>query len=270
MEEEASSWIRRTKFSHTIYHRLDPSKLASFPLPAERDRVTGLKSRPQPATSRPQPAISMPQPPSSSEKFSSDQKPVVTSYQIQRNPITNKPRSVSPMPQTVVSDVFKEAKSDRRRFSTPHPQRKQTERGFKGKFFHRDSLDAKAANSMSPSNSSPLRHLNSMKAYDKSKRKETAWTKYFDNGGGKVTAVETSEEWTVDLSKLFLGQKFAYGAHSRLYHGMYKEEPVAVKILRVPDDDENGTLAARLEKQFNREATLLPRLQHKNVIKVIW
>ena len=109
-----------------------------------------------------------------------------------------------------------------------------------------------------------------MKIYDNVKtRKESSWTKYFDPGGGRVTSVETADEWMVDLSKLFIGLKFAHGAHSQLYHGIYKDEPVAVKIIRLPDDDENGDLAARLEKQFTREVTLLSRLHHQNVIKVI-
>jgi serine/threonine protein kinase len=109
-----------------------------------------------------------------------------------------------------------------------------------------------------------------MKFSDKSKnRKDSGWTKYFDHSAGKVTAVETAEEWNVDLSKLFVGLRFAYGANSRLYHGMYEDAPVAVKIIRVPDDDENGMLAAKLEKQFITEVTLLSRLHHQNVLKVI-
>ncbi|KAK1326766.1 Serine/threonine-protein kinase HT1 [Acorus calamus] len=67
----------------------------------------------------------------------------------------------------------------------------------------------------------------------------------------------------VDMSKLYLGLKFACGAHSRLYHGIYKDQTVAVKIIRQPDDDENGVLSARLEKQFTREVTLLSHLHHQ-------
>ena len=98
-------------------------------------------------------------------------------------------------------------------------------------------------------------------------RRDEIRTVLYDRG--KVTAVETADDWNVDLSKLFVGLRFAHGAHSRLYHGKYEDEPVAVKIIRVPDDDENGTLATRLEKQFTREVTLLSRLHHPNVIKVI-
>nr|WIL59862.1 nodulation protein [Melilotus officinalis] len=110
-----------------------------------------------------------------------------------------------------------------------------------------------------------------MKFSDKSKnRKDSGWTKYFDHGGGKVTAVETAEEWNVDLSKLLVGLRFASGAQSRLYHGRYEDEPVAVKIMRVPDDDdERGTLAAKLEKQFVTEVKLLSRLHHQNVLKFV-
>ncbi|OMO76440.1 hypothetical protein CCACVL1_15682 [Corchorus capsularis] len=252
MSEEANSWIRRTKFSHTVCHRLDSSRLVSFPFHLDPDRnperSLGLKSR--------------------SAAASADKK---SDSQIQRNPVTNKQRSVSPLPQTVLSDTFKEARSEKKRFSTPHPRRKDSNKRIMGKFFHKESHDKKGTNSPRASSySSPLRHLGSMKVQEKSKsRKESAWTKYFDHAGGRVNAVEGADEHTVELSQLFLGLRFAHGAHSRLYHGIYKEEPVAVKIIRVPDDDENGNLAARLEKQFNREVTLLSRLHHPNVIKFV-
>uniref|UniRef100_A0A803QH33 Protein kinase domain-containing protein n=1 Tax=Cannabis sativa TaxID=3483 RepID=A0A803QH33_CANSA len=50
---------------------------------------------------------------------------------------------------------------------------------------------------------------------------------------------------------------------------MYNGDSVAVKIIRVPDEDEGGALATRLEKQFVSEVTLLSRLQHRNVIKFL-
>ncbi|MBA0774995.1 hypothetical protein Gotri_010161 [Gossypium trilobum] len=254
MSEEANSWIRRTKFSHTVCHRLDSSRLGSFPLNLQsarnQDRSLGSKPR--------------------STVASSIQKPVHNDPQIQPNPITNKQRSVSPVPQTVLPDTFKEAKSERRRSSTPHPQRKESEKRRVGKFFLKESHQTKRSGSPAPSSiSSPLRHLGSLKVSDRSKgMKESAWTKYFDHAGGRVNAVDAADEHTVDLSQLFLGLRFAHGAHSRLYHGIYKEEAVAVKIIRVPDDD-NGDLATRLEKQFDREVNLLSRLHHQNVIKFI-
>ncbi|KAF3451467.1 hypothetical protein FNV43_RR07562 [Rhamnella rubrinervis] len=252
MEEEGSSWIRRAKFSHTVCHRFDSSRLASIPFNVQTNRVSGLKSRPSPAPVEAPPA---------------NQKAKLGSYSaVERHPLTNKQRSLSPNPQTALSDAFKEARSSRKRFSTPNPRGKEHDKGIMGKLFHKDSHVSKALNS----STSPLRHLASMKVNDKSKnRKESPWAKYFDHGGGRVTAVEAADEWSVDLSKLFLGLKFAHGAHSRLYHGIYNDEPVAVKIIRAPDDDESGALAARLEKQYRSEVTLLSRLHHKNVIKFI-
>ncbi|XVF27634.1 hypothetical protein REPUB_Repub14bG0125100 [Reevesia pubescens] len=254
MAEEVNSWIRRTKFSHTVCHRLDSSRFVSFPLQLQSYRnqewSLGWKSR--------------------STVSSSNQKLVQNDSQIQRNPITNKQRSVSPLPQAVLSDTFKEARSERKRFSTPHPRRKESDKRSMGKFIQKESYDKKGSSSPAPSYSSPLRQLGSMKVSDKSKsRKESAWTKYFDHAGGKVNAVEAADEHTVELSQLYIGLRFAYGAHSRLYHGIYKEKAVAVKIIRVPDDDENGNLGARLAKQFNREVTLLSRLHHSNVIKFV-
>ncbi|KAF8413868.1 hypothetical protein HHK36_001862 [Tetracentron sinense] len=247
MEEDGSSWIRRTKFSHTICHRWDSSRLASVPFSIQPDRDYGLKSRP--GTS------------------SVYQKPGSFTGEVPKT--FDKQRSLSPLAETVLSDAFKEAQSDRKRFSTPHPRRKEPDKRILGRLFSKDFQD-KAPKSSRSSSTSPLRHLSSMKISDKAKsRKESSWTKYFDPGGGRVTAVEAADEWMVDLSKLFLGVRFASGAHSRLYHGIYKDEAVAVKIIRQPDDDENGAMGARLEKQFNREVSLLSHLHHQNVLKLV-
>ncbi|KAI4299389.1 hypothetical protein L6164_032855 [Bauhinia variegata] len=241
MDENNYSWLRRTNFSHTVCHRLDPSRLSSFPLNIQPERsISGLKSRPASASSD------------------------------QGNPMATMQRSLSPLPETFLSETFKEARSEQKRFSTPGPSRKGHDKRIMGRLPSEDSEEAKGSKSKSSSNTSPLKHFASMKSRDKLKyRRESSWTKYFDHAGGKVTALETAEEWTVDLSKLFLGLRFAHGAHSRLYHGIYKDEAVAVKLIRVPDNDENGTLAVRLENQFIREVTLLSRLHHQNVIKFV-
>ncbi|KAI3498763.1 hypothetical protein L1887_34545 [Cichorium endivia] len=246
MDDEANSWIRRTKFSHTVCHRLDSARLASFLSDVHPIRVSGIKTRPPPKTLE-------------------DPKPA----QIQTNPVTNKYRTVTPPPKTSVPDTFKEARSNTKRFSTPNPQRVETEKGFKEKkMFHRNMT---AVNVRSHENiASPLRHFNSMKIQDKKKMKrDYSWSKLFDHGGGKVTSVETVDDVMVDLSKLFLGHRFAHGANSQLYHGIYKDEAVAVKIIRLPDDDENEELGVRLENQFIREVNLLSRLHHQNVIKFV-
>ncbi|MED6174980.1 hypothetical protein PIB30_074130 [Stylosanthes scabra] len=268
-EDSSNSWIRRAKFSHTVCHRLEYSRLDSFPSSIQRQQNSGtLKSRPAAAQSAPAPA------PAAAPTVPYDLNPVSNVSQVHRNPITNKLRSLSPLPVTLLSDTFKEAQHEQKRFSTPTtPRRKDQEKRIMGKLMNRDSKESRETKVLSTSKSphrSPNGQLASMKLGDKSKhRKESGWTKYFDHAGGRVTAVETAEEWTVDLSKLFLGLRFAYGAHSRLYHGMYNQEPVAVKIIRVPDDDENGNMAYRLENQFIREVSLLSRLHHQNVIKFV-
>lgn len=255
MDEEVNSWIRRTKFSHTVCHRLDSARLASIPFTIQSGRIAGAKTRPGTASPNPRP------------------EPTVA--RLQRNPTTNKQRTESPHPVTAISDTFKEARSSQKRFSTPHPQRKEHEKKIVSKSFHKDSHGTKSPmlrspGSRSPANTSPLRHFTSMKFHDKSKsRKDSAWSRYFDHGGGRVSSVETADEYTIDLSKLFLGLRFAHGAHSQLYHGKYKDEAVAVKIIRITDDDEIGALATRLENQFIREVTLLSRLHHPNVVKFV-
>jgi len=51
-----------------------------------------------------------------------------------------------------------------------------------------------------------------------------------------------------DLSQLFIDNKFASGANSRIYRGIYKQRAVAVKMVRIPERDE--ARRAELEEQF--------------------
>lgn len=200
-------------------------------------------------------------------RFTLDSVPHESGPLLNRNEWRSKPkqRSLSPLPATSLSDAFKEGRASGKRFSTPPPSRRGSDTSVFGKLFSREARDHQSLKSKSP----PLSPLSSMKALENLKsKKETPWARYFDHGGGRVNAVETTDEWMVDLSQLYLGLRFASGAHSRLYHGIYKDQPVAVKIIRQPDDDENGVMAARLEKQFTREVTLLSHLHHRNVIKL--
>ncbi|KAF6173216.1 hypothetical protein GIB67_026911 [Kingdonia uniflora] len=78
---------------------------------------------------------------------------------------------------------------------------------------------------------------------------------------------EDKEEWTADLSQLFIGNKFASGAHSRIYRGIYKQRAVAVKMVRIPNQNEETR--ELLEKQFKSEVALLSRLLHPNIVQFI-
>ncbi|KAL1567764.1 Serine/threonine-protein kinase ht1 [Salvia divinorum] len=78
---------------------------------------------------------------------------------------------------------------------------------------------------------------------------------------------EDREEWTADLSQLFIGNKFASGAHSRIYRGIYKQRAVAVKMVRIPTHKEETR--ALLEQQFKSEVALLSRLYHPNIVQFI-
>lgn len=283
-KEDANSWIRRTSFSHTVFHRLDSSRFGAVSLSPQ---ISGSKARPGASLSfEPKDVhddtLIQTAATSSGQKHTrhgnlqiqpavacSNQKSVSVGAQVQRNPLTNKQRSVSPLPQTTVSQSFKEARSEKKRFSTPHPRRIRSEKAMKVNSFRKESFNGKASKS-DTSNACPLSHFGTLKIGDNSRiRKDASWYKIFDHAGGKVSNIEAADEHTIDMSQLFLGAKFAHGAHSRLYHGMYKDEPVAVKIINIPDDDENQNLATKLEQQSNREITLLSRLCHRNVIKVI-
>ncbi|XP_066351924.1 uncharacterized protein [Miscanthus floridulus] len=157
-----------------------------------------------------------------------------------------KQRAMSPLPSRHVPEVFQEAKSATKRFSTPPPPRRAA-----------SSLDLNGYQPAAPV---------TVRAPGKVKHRKEG---HHANGRMKVSALEVLEKWSVDRSQLLIGHRFASGAHSRLFHGIYKEQPVAVKFIRQPDDEEDAELAAQLEKQFHTEVTTLSRLNHPNVIKLV-
>lgn len=96
-------------------------------------------------------------------------------------------------------------------------------------------------------------------------KRAVSWSKYLVSSGGEIKG-EGEEEWSADMSQLFIGRKFASGRHSRIYRGIYKQRDVAIKIISQPEED--AELAAWLEKQFTSEVALLFRLKHPNIISV--
>ncbi|CAA6665571.1 unnamed protein product [Spirodela intermedia] len=93
-------------------------------------------------------------------------------------------------------------------------------------------------------------------------RRAESWSKYLVSDGGEIK--EGEEEWSADMSELFIGDKFAKGRHSRIYRGMYKQREVAIKIVSQPEEDE--ILASSLEMQFKSEVSFLLCLQHPNIV----
>ncbi|XP_015078609.1 serine/threonine-protein kinase HT1-like [Solanum pennellii] len=76
---------------------------------------------------------------------------------------------------------------------------------------------------------------------------------------------EDQDEWTVDLSWLFIGNKFASSSHSRIYKGIYKEREVLLIMVRIPTHKEET--GAKLEQQFKAEVHLLLRLYNLNILQ---
>lgn len=96
-----------------------------------------------------------------------------------------------------------------------------------------------------------------------------SWSMLLDPGteNSEASGGGEREEWMADLSQLFIGMKFASGTHSRIYRGIYKQRAVAVKLVRLPEQDEERR--AMLEKQFNSEVAFLSRLYHPNIVQFI-
>ncbi|XP_062216158.1 uncharacterized protein LOC133916460 [Phragmites australis] len=188
----------------------------------------------------------------------------------------HRPRSKSPLPNIVPSEVFREAQSSSQRFASPPPHRRGSEKSIYGKSFARQVPDMGQSPDWCSTPVVSCRHKS---------QKDNSWTRKY-NGGRRVSAVDTTNDrrgqrvrmnqvvqttvdWTLDPSKLLVGQRFASGAYSRLYRGFYDDKPVAIKFIRQPDDDDNGKMAAKLEKQYNSEINSLSHLYHKNVIKLV-
>ncbi|XP_044476619.1 serine/threonine/tyrosine-protein kinase HT1-like [Mangifera indica] len=97
-------------------------------------------------------------------------------------------------------------------------------------------------------------------------KRAISWSEYLVSSGAAIKG-EGEEEWSADMSELFIGCKFASGRHSRIYRGIYKQRDVAIKLVSQPQEDEN--LASFLEKQFTSEVALLFRLKHPNIITFV-
>ncbi|KAK6123486.1 hypothetical protein DH2020_042775 [Rehmannia glutinosa] len=87
-------------------------------------------------------------------------------------------------------------------------------------------------------------------------KRAVSWSKYLVSYGAEIKG-GGEEEWSADMSQLYIGNKFASGRHSRIYRGVYKQRDVGIKLISQPEED--GDLAAFLEKQFTSEVALLFR-----------
>ncbi|KAM7275149.1 hypothetical protein ACFE04_017015 [Oxalis oulophora] len=94
-----------------------------------------------------------------------------------------------------------------------------------------------------------------------------SWSKYLVSSGASIKR-EGDEDWSADMSELFIGNKFASGRHSRIYRGIYKQNiDVAIKLISQPEEDES--LATTVEQHFTSEVVLLLRLHHPNIITFV-
>ncbi|KAJ3700720.1 hypothetical protein LUZ61_004425 [Rhynchospora tenuis] len=113
-----------------------------------------------------------------------------------------------------------------------------------------------------PSSSRRLERRLSLGEY----KRAVSWSKYLISSGAAIKGCR-EDQWSCDMSQLLIGNRFASGRHSRIYHGIYKEREVAIKMISQPEED--AALATQLEFQFTSEVSLLFRLRHPNIITFV-
>jgi tRNA A-37 threonylcarbamoyl transferase component Bud32 len=82
--------------------------------------------------------------------------------------------------------------------------------------------------------------------------------------------VENYDSWTIDISKLHVGEAFAQGAFGKIFKGTYNGEDVAIKLLdRVPAEEPTADKSLLMEQQFHQEVRMLANLSHPNIVRFI-
>ncbi|GLU11347.1 hypothetical protein SLE2022_281020 [Rubroshorea leprosula] len=86
------------------------------------------------------------------------------------------------------------------------------------------------------------------------------------NGFSSAQEFNLDAKWLVDPRLLFVGPRIGEGAHAKVYEGKYRNQNVAIKVVRRGETPEE---IARREARFAREVAMLSRVQHKNLVKFI-
>ncbi|KAE8720122.1 Kinase superfamily protein isoform 2 [Hibiscus syriacus] len=86
------------------------------------------------------------------------------------------------------------------------------------------------------------------------------------NGFFSTQDFNLDAKWLIDPRQLFVGPKIGEGAHAKVYEGKYKNQNVAIKVVRRGETPEE---IARRDGRFAREVEMLSRVQHKNLVKFI-
>ncbi|KAL7101775.1 hypothetical protein ACP275_08G075900 [Erythranthe tilingii] len=96
-------------------------------------------------------------------------------------------------------------------------------------------------------------------------------TFYYMNGGDDLNTQQNSpapidEKLLIDADQLAIGPMISEGHYSIVYQGLYGSLPVAVKMIQ---PDMSTSVSPELEEKFCREVSMLSRVNHENIVKLI-
>ncbi|GFP84437.1 serine/threonine-protein kinase ht1 [Phtheirospermum japonicum] len=83
---------------------------------------------------------------------------------------------------------------------------------------------------------------------------------------GAHNSVKIDKKLLVDVNQLAIGPMISEGTYSIVYEGLYRSVPVAVKVIQ---PDMSAIVSLELQEKFTREVSMLSRVNHDNIVKLI-
>ncbi|KAI3451732.1 hypothetical protein Pfo_008397 [Paulownia fortunei] len=83
---------------------------------------------------------------------------------------------------------------------------------------------------------------------------------------GAQNSVKIDKKLLIDANQLAIGPMISEGTYSVVYEGLYRSMPVAVKVIQ---PDILATVSPELQEKFSREVSMLSRVNHDNIVKLI-
>ncbi|KAK4393640.1 Serine/threonine-protein kinase STY13 [Sesamum angolense] len=100
---------------------------------------------------------------------------------------------------------------------------------------------------------------------DQDKPSELSLSRFYDDLGA-WDSVQFDKKLLIDVRELAIGPMISEGTYSVVYEGLYRSMPVAIKVIQA---DISAIMSPELQEKFIREVSMLSRVNHDNIVKLI-